>query len=57
MRDVLRGCIAGSIAISAVRKAVGENEADPKGRVRVEVPGVEARYHAWWVVPKIVPVK
>ena len=51
-RDVIRACIAGSIAVGAVRKAVG---ADGKmsGDVKVEVPTVAKAYHAWWVVPKI----
>lgn len=53
VKDVLRGCIAGSIAVGAVRRAAGEGE----GKVRVEVPAVGGRYHAWWVVPKVVPVK
>ena len=53
VRDVLRGCIAGCIAVGAVRRAVG-GEGD---KVRAEVPGVGGRYHAWWVVPKVVAGK
>ena len=55
VRDVVRGCIAGSIALGGLRRGVGEGEGS---KVRVEVPGVGAgvggRYHAWWVVPKVV---
>lgn len=52
VRDVLRGCIAGSIAVGAVRREMGG-----KGKGKVEVPGVGERYHAWWVVPRVVSVK
>lgn len=56
VRDVLRGCIAGSIAVAAVRREVG-GEGKGRGRVEVLGAGVGGRYHAWWVVPKVVSVK
>jgi len=59
VKDVLRACIATSIAISTVKKALGDVEAkrgekaDLGGRLKVDIPETGKGYHDWWVVPKI----
>ncbi|KAI9880490.1 MAG: hypothetical protein M1830_002842 [Pleopsidium flavum] len=59
IKDVLRACIAASIAISTVRKALSEmgvkkgERLDLSGRLKVDIPVTGKGYHDWWIVPKI----
>ncbi len=66
VKDVLRACIAAGIAVSAVRKVLvgaGEHarkdnlnakgQLDLSMRLRIEIPVAGARYHDWWIVPKL----
>ncbi|KAI9815701.1 MAG: hypothetical protein M1827_002097 [Pycnora praestabilis] len=50
VKDTLRACIATSIAISTVRKAVDKHG---EGKLKVEIPPTGRGYHDWWAVPKI----
>lgn len=55
-KNGLKSCIATKIAIAAVQKAVAK-AADPDDlKIKVEVPTPERAYHAFWIVPKIVPL-
>jgi N-alpha-acetyltransferase 35, NatC auxiliary subunit len=56
VKNGLKSCIAASIAISTLRKAIGNNKDDAKLNVKAEVPTPDKAYHEWWIVPKIVPV-
>ncbi len=60
VKDVLRACIAAGIAVSAIRKGVvgalsgiAKEELNLSRRLKVEIPIAGARYHDWWVVPKV----
>ncbi|EAL93228.1 N-alpha-acetyltransferase 35, NatC auxiliary subunit [Aspergillus fumigatus Af293] len=65
VKDTMRACIGASIAIEAVKKALADSggtssHADGhRVRLRVEVPevGSKARWHDWWAVPQVTPVK
>ncbi|KAL2010798.1 hypothetical protein VTN00DRAFT_3516 [Thermoascus crustaceus] len=50
VKDTMRSCIATSIAIATVKKALAER---PALNLTVEIPeiGSNARRHDWWVVP------
>lgn len=56
VKDSLRACIGTSLAIGAVKKAIsGKRTALDSLNLSVELPevGSKARWHDWWVVPKI----
>lgn len=56
VKNVVRACIAGSIAVATAKKglmAASANNRNIRDALRVEVPEKERRYHAWWVVPNI----
>ncbi|KAI9662182.1 MAG: hypothetical protein M1829_006164 [Trizodia sp. TS-e1964] len=50
-RNVLRACIAASIAVATVAKILGAKGATHAVDVEIPLPG--KGYHDWWVVPKI----
>lgn len=54
VRDVVRACITGNIAVATAKKGLanlGKKEA--KDIFTVMIPEKENRHHAWWVVPSI----
>lgn len=56
VRNVVRACIAGNIAVATARKGLMASSGDDRNItdvLRVEIPEKERRYHAWWVVPSI----
>ena len=56
VKNVVRACIAGSIAVATAKKGVmaaSANKLNTRDALRVEIPEKEKRYHAWWVVPNI----
>lgn len=56
VRNVVRGCIAGNIAVATAKKglmAPSGNDRNITDVLRVELPEKEKRYHAWWIVPSI----
>lgn len=56
VKNVVRACIAGSIAVATAKKglmAASANNRNIRDALRVELPEKEKRYHAWWVVPNI----
>ena len=54
MRDVIRACIAGSIAVAAAKQAFTALNGRNAGEVlKVQLPEKDHRYHAWWVVPNV----
>ncbi|KAG6021881.1 hypothetical protein E4U41_002371 [Claviceps citrina] len=62
-RHALKSCIATGVALSTLQKAVlraGGHEAASGAaaleHVVAEVPTPETAYHAWWIVPRVVPV-
>lgn len=62
IKDTMRACIATSITIETMKKALAPSPARPSkatGTVslQVELPeqGSKARWHDWWIVPRISP--
>lgn len=56
VRNMVRACIAGNIAVAAAKKGLmSSSSADGNitDALRVELPEKEKRYHAWWLVPSI----
>lgn len=54
MRDVVRACIAGNIAVATAKKAFTVlNGRNAKEVLKVHLPEKDKRYHTWWVVPNI----
>lgn len=56
VRNVVRACIAGNIAVATAKKglmAPSGNDRNTTDILRVELPEKEKRYHAWWTVPSI----
>ena len=54
VRDVVRACIAGSIAVATAKKLLmvsGDREIHKT--LKAEFPLPEKRYHPWWVVPSV----
>jgi N-alpha-acetyltransferase 35, NatC auxiliary subunit len=51
-KGCIKACIATGIAVSSLLKAIEHGGKD--WRVEVPGPGDQARFHAWWAVPKIV---
>ena len=56
VKNGIKSCIATSLAITAVRKAIDKAGPDGKPGVRVEIPTPDKAYHEWWIVPKIIPI-
>lgn len=59
MKDVVRACIAGNIAVATAKKTLLASDSDrkhPKDLLNVRFPEKDRRYHAWWVVPSISSV-
>lgn len=55
VKDSLKSCIAASIGISMVQKAIERAGEEGDLGLKGEVVEVEKGYHNWWVVPKITP--
>lgn len=56
VKNVVRACIAGNIAVAAAKKGLmssSSNDENMKDALRVELPEKEKRYHAWWLIPSI----
>lgn len=57
VKNVVRACIAGNIAVATARKGLMTSSSSDDGKIahalRVEFPKTEKRYHAWWIVPSI----
>lgn len=54
IRDVVRACIAGNIAVATTRKGlVAARGKKVKDVLQVEFPDQGKRYHHWWVVPSV----
>lgn len=56
VRNMVRACIAGNIAVATAKKGLmSSSSADGNitDALRVELPEKEKRYHAWWLVPSI----
>jgi hypothetical protein len=56
VKNTLKACIFANITIATVRRAVEAAGKDEKVKLKVEIPKPSARYHDWWIVPKVVPV-
>ncbi|KAK2848480.1 hypothetical protein FQN49_005686, partial [Arthroderma sp. PD_2] len=54
-KDMLRACIATSIAIDTVKKAILAKEPSKPLNLSVEIPevGSQSRWHDWWAVPQV----
>lgn len=59
IKEEVKSCIAASIAIMTVKKAVdvAESTNAKKLRLHVECLPSEKSYHDWWVLPKILALK
>ncbi|KAL9047417.1 MAG: hypothetical protein Q9214_000008 [Letrouitia sp. 1 TL-2023] len=58
VKDVVRACIACSVAIATVKRGLANAEAEGRPLadvIQVEVVGSEMAYHPFWAVPKILP--
>ena len=60
VKNTMRACIAASITIETVKKALsgavkGFRKEGPKVGIQVEIPeqGSKSRWHDWWIVPQI----
>ena len=53
-KGALRSCIATSLAITTVKKALEKKDAADV-RLKAEVPLSEKAYHEWWLVPRVSP--
>lgn len=54
VRDVVRACITGNIAVATVKKGLtNSSPKEAKDVFTVMMPEKEKRHHAWWVVPSI----
>ena len=55
VKNVLRACIAGNIAVATARKAIinvgNQNVTD---FLEVEVARSGTGYHPWWIIPRVV---
>ena len=56
-KSCLKSVIAASIAISAVRRAVGAHGDEANVWLVAEVPRPDKCYHDWWIVPKVTEKK
>lgn len=56
VKNALKACILANITIVTVRRAVEAAGDEGKVKLKAEIPGPSARYHDWWIVPKVVPV-
>jgi hypothetical protein len=56
VKNTLKACIFANITIATVRRAVEAVGEEGKVKLKVEIPVPSARYHDWWIVPKVVPV-
>ncbi|EZF34210.1 hypothetical protein H109_03102 [Trichophyton interdigitale MR816] len=54
-KNMLRACIATSIAIDTVKKAILDKQPHKPLNISVQVPevGSQSRWHEWWAVPQI----
>ncbi|EAW06427.1 N-alpha-acetyltransferase 35, NatC auxiliary subunit [Aspergillus clavatus NRRL 1] len=59
VKDTMRACIGASIAIETVKKALAAQTEHPRVNLQVNVPEVssKARWHDWWAVPQVSPIK
>ena len=55
VKDVVRACIAGNIALATARRGLTglRDGRDVRDAFKVELPEKTKRYHPWWVVPTI----
>lgn len=54
VRDVVRACIIGNIAVATAKKGlVNLRRKEAKDVFTVMMPEKEKRHHGWWVVPSI----
>ncbi|EFE39318.1 hypothetical protein TRV_05988, partial [Trichophyton verrucosum HKI 0517] len=53
-KNMLRACIATSIAIDTVKKAILDKQSSKPLNISVQVPevGSQSRWHEWWAVPQ-----
>lgn len=56
VKNALKSCIFTNITIATLRRAVEAAGEDGKVKLKVEIPLPSARYHSWWIVPKVTPV-
>lgn len=53
-KNVIRACIATSIAIAILKKRMDKKEALKDIKVCIPVPGEKDCWHDWWIVPKVI---
>lgn len=54
VKNVLRACIAGNIAVATARKAVTNADTRRmKDILKAEIVESGKGYHAWWIIPRI----
>lgn len=56
VRNGLKSCIAATLAVSTLRKAVQQHGPDGELKLKAELPTPDEAYHAWWIIPKLVPI-
>lgn len=57
IKRTLKSCIATSLAITTLQKAVGSPQASPGAfPLKAEIPTPDKAYHEWWLVPSISPI-
>lgn len=57
VKNALKACIFAHITIGTVRRAVASAGEDGHVSLKVEIPPpASARYHDWWIVPKVSPL-
>lgn len=58
-KEEVKSCIAASIAIMTVKKAieVAEAASETELKLKVECLPAEKSYHDWWVIPKVLAIK
>ena len=54
VKNVLRACIAGNIAVATAKKAVADvGNKSAKDVLIAEIAESGKGYHAWWIIPRI----
>lgn len=54
VKDIVRACIACSIAIATMKKGISNAKGSPLREVlTAEIPEAGKRYHDFWIVPKL----
>ena len=56
VKSSLKSCIAMSLAITTLQKAVQRRGDGGELKLKAEAPKPEDAYNSWWIVPKLIPI-